>query len=154
MASSTGSTRIQAKSETHSTAEVVELLPRPTSLDAPATQAHMFPQLHISPAGRPETSTPTSPTTTTSTATQVATGSSTTPSTTLPPDQSSNPMAHGNGTSSTSATAAPSSPTNNKGHMLDGSQIAVAGAAIGAVGFDLSVFMEGLPAWYSPVLDL
>jgi hypothetical protein len=38
--------------------------------------------------------------------------------------------------------------------MLDGSLIAVAGAAIGAVALILSVFMEGLPAWYSPVLDL
>ncbi|PKX89319.1 uncharacterized protein P174DRAFT_507628 [Aspergillus novofumigatus IBT 16806] len=49
------------------------------------------------------------------------------------PSQSSNSTTHGNGTSSTSGTAAPSSPTNNKGHMLDGSLIAVAGAAIGAV---------------------
>ncbi|KAF4160172.1 hypothetical protein CNMCM8927_002652 [Aspergillus lentulus] len=77
-------------------------------------------------------STPTSPTTT-STATQVATGSSIMPSTTFPPSQSPNSKTHGNGTSSISGTVALSSSTNNKRHMLDGSLIAVAGAAIGAV---------------------
>ncbi|KAF4249050.1 hypothetical protein CNMCM8980_004612 [Aspergillus fumigatiaffinis] len=132
MASSTGSIRIQAKSETHSTAEVVELLPRPTSLDAPATQAHMFPQLHISPAGRQKH--PYFPdynheySDTSRYWKQHHAFNHLASRSIVEPHDSWQRHVY-----STSATAAPSSPTNNEGHMLDGSLIAVAGAAIGAV---------------------